>query len=190
MDHPQRPFFLWSWTPKERWKLYPFGLRLHKTKCPTRYQLLPSFLIQLLQPFNHQPKRTCKDYPPKVWKCHPGIGDSFWKPSFLGSALNLGRVSHTKNLIRSHHSISSANPRDFLDLFCSPHFAIEKVVTSNWSERSIQKGPKKRAVGKTPFFEGWKCRKYGENNWDVCCLFVFPRDLWISRSVRQIEDYD
>ena len=25
-------------------------------------------------------------------KWHPGIGDSFWKPSCLGSMLNLGRV--------------------------------------------------------------------------------------------------
>ena len=27
-----------------------------------------------------------------IWKWHPGIRDSFWKPSLLGSMLNLGSV--------------------------------------------------------------------------------------------------
>ena len=39
---------------------------------------------------------TSQVYPPKVyhgtWKWHPGLGDSFWKPSFLGYMLNLGSI--------------------------------------------------------------------------------------------------
>ena len=40
--------------------------------------------------------RTCLDtllkFNMETWKWHPGIGDFLWKPSFLGSMLNLGRV--------------------------------------------------------------------------------------------------
>ena len=42
-----------------------------------------------LETFNWKPSQSLHG----TWKWHPGIGDSFWKPSFLGSMLNLGRKS-------------------------------------------------------------------------------------------------
>ena len=82
-------------------------------------------------------KLTFGLYPPKVWKCHPGIGDSFWKPSFLGSVLNLGRVSPTKNLIPSHHEKFPAQIRA---IFWT--FFLHRISPSKNSSPQI--GPKDR----------------------------------------------
>ena len=38
-----------------------------------------------------------------TWKWHPGIGDSFWKPSFLGSMFNLGRHDHKHHIFIHLH---------------------------------------------------------------------------------------
>lgn len=89
--------------------------------------------------------------------------------------------SHKKYHPFSPWKISSANPRDFLDLFFSPHFAIEKLVTSK-VRKIHSKGAEETAapnscVGKTPIFQAKNVRNCRETT-ETRAFFVFFHGIY------------
>ena len=64
------------------------------------------------------------------WKWHPGIGDSFWKPSCIGSILNLRRVDYWKLkalIYNTPYSVrTSSHQQDIM-------LALEMLEASSWT---------------------------------------------------------